>query len=288
MKRLLAIAALFLFPSGATQAQTPGPKLQAGDVYQIERVINASDQGDNGMTGSSYDRDALIERVVAARDTGVELEYDLPAPTAQDRHIAWQFPARVFRSFDGSLHLLDASKLQVRADRWLKRAKLDRTACGHWAFTWTAVRVECDPQSVIAMIEALSFGPIDLREGAPYRSAYARTPAPLVRKTAGPGGATFTVDLAVDPGKIRQDRVTNDLIVAEIMHKTLTHDAALRAHSADDISGTISITFDVGPGGQMWRRTTVTKTMIKGPDGKVDNRIVTETLTRRLVRQRKS
>lgn len=287
MTRLKWIAPLLLLPLFSAQAETPGPKPQPGDVYQIERVSESAEQGSGGMTARSYDRDALIERVIAVRDTGLELQYDLPNPTAQDREIMWQFPARVFRPAAGPLQLLNASELQARADRWLKGAKMDRVACGHWIFTWTAIRIECDPQSAIAMIEAVDFDPFDLRDGAPYRSADARAPAPLVRKAAGPGGTTFSVDLAVDADKVRRDRAESDLVTAEILRKPLTRDDAVRSHLKEDISGTISIVFDANPDGQLWRRTTVTKTAMKGTDGKAQIRTTTETVTRRLVSRRK-
>lgn len=288
MNRMIRIATLLLLPVLSAQAGTAEPKPRIGDMYRLERVSESIEQRDGGMAGSSYDRDALIERVIATGDTGTELEFDLPNPTAQDSDITWQLPARVLRPVNGPLRLLNAAELQVRADRWLKRAKLDRTACGHWVFTWTAVRIECDPQSAIAMIGQVDWGAVELRDGASYRSPLARAPAPLTRKSTGPGGATFTVDLAIDPDKIREGRVEADLVTAEIMRKPLTRDEAVRAHSNEDISGTIATTFDTDPDGQPWRRTTVTRAVIKGTDGKVETRTTTETLTRKLVPRRGS
>lgn len=284
MNRLLWIVALLLFPA---QAAAEWPKPHAGDTYRIERINDASEQRDGGMTGSSYDRDALIERVIAVRDTGIELEYDLPDPTPRERDISWQFPARVFRPFEGPAQLLNAADVQARADRWLRRAKLDRAACGHWTFTWTAIKIECDPQSAIRIADAFDFGVTDLHDGALYRNADARAPAPLTRRGSVSGGTTFTVDLAIDPDKIREARAEADLVTAEILRKPLTRDDALRAHSKEDISGTISVTFETDPAGRPRRRTTVTKTVIKGADGKVETRTATETLTRRLISQRK-
>lgn len=284
MNPSLWIIALLLFPVQATAARKP----HAGDTYRLERISDSSEQRDGGMTGSSYDRDALIERVIAVRDTGTELEYDLPDPTPRNRDITWQFPARVFRPFDGPPQLLNAADVQTLADRWLRRAKLDRAACGHWTFTWTAIRIECDPQSAIRIANAFDFGVSDLRDGALYLNADARAPASLTRKGSQSGSTTFAVDLAIDPDKIRQARAEGDLVIAEMLHKPLSRDDAIRAHSSEDISGTISVTFETDPDGQPWRRTTVTKTVIKGTDGKVETRTTTETLTRRLVSQRKS
>ncbi len=286
MNRSLWILALLLVLSAPMA--TAGPEPRAGDIYQLERISESSEQRDGGITGSSHDRDALIERVIAVRDTGIELEYDLPDPTPQERDISWQFPARVFRPFEGPAQLLNAADVQARADRWLRRAKLDRAACGHWMFTWTAIRIECDPQSAIRIADAFDFGVTDLHNGALYRNADARAPAPLTRRGSGSGGTTFTVDLTIDPDKIREARAEADLVTAEILRKPLTRDDALRAHSNEDISGTISVTFETDPAGRPRRRTTVTKTVIKLADGKVETRTTTETLTQRLISRRKS
>lgn len=284
MNPSLWIVALLLLPVQAVAGRKP----RAGDTYRLERISDSSEQRDGGMTGSSYDRDALIERVIAVRDNGTELEYDLPDPTPQNRDITWQFPARVFRPFDGPPQLLNTADIQARADRWLRRAKFDRAACGHWTFTWTAIRIECDPQSAIRIANAFEFGVSDLRDGTLYLNADARAPASLTRRGTQFGGAPFAVDLAIDPDRIRQARAERDLVIAEMLHKPLSRDDAVRAHSNEDISGTISVTFETDPDGQPWRRTTVTKTVIKGTDGKVETRTTTETLTRRLVSQRKS
>jgi hypothetical protein len=93
--------------------------------------------------------------------------------------------------------------------------------------------------------------------------------------------------LAVDADKLRRDRAEADLVIAEILRRPLTHDDAVRSHVDEDISGTICILFDVNPDGQPWRRTMVTKTAIKGTDGKLQTRITTETITRRLIWGRK-
>ena len=108
---------------------------RVGDVYDI-RLERESEQTGNGSSGSSRTRMALIERVIERREHGVVLEFDLPPEmSAEDRAREWQFPARVFKSWDGSLELLNSAQLETRMQAWLERGGLDRTACGRWIFT---------------------------------------------------------------------------------------------------------------------------------------------------------
>jgi hypothetical protein len=73
------------------------------------------------------------------------------------------------------------------------------------------------------------------------------------------------------------------VVAAEITRRPLTLEAALSARSAEDISGTIAITFEADPAGQVRRQTKVTTLNIKEPDGRLETRTVTQTLNRRLV-----
>jgi hypothetical protein len=181
------------------------------------------------------------------------------------------------------LQLLNRPDLQGRATAWLKAAGLTDAACGHWYFTWSAFRIDCDPQSVIETIEAFDPGPDDLSDGAPYKDSKALAPAPGKRTATSPDGAVFVVEMAVDPDAVRSDQAHTDVVVGEIMRKPVTLEAALRARSAEDIFGTITITFETDPAGHVRRRTKVTKLNIKGPDGRSETQTVTETLEQRLV-----
>ena len=73
-------------------------------------------------TSGVSDVTTLVERVIALRDSGVELEFDLPEGTsAEDRTRNWQFPARVLKSSDQPLQLLNGAELEARVQDWLKR-----------------------------------------------------------------------------------------------------------------------------------------------------------------------
>jgi len=283
MRRLAALVAAIsglLLPAACGEFAKPGP--QAGAEYEITKSYETSGQASDGSSSSSRGRDTFLERVVAAREGGLELEYDLwKDATAQDRARTWQFPVRVFRPSTGPMQLLNRPELEARLEGWLKAAGWTRAVCGRWIFTWNAFRIECDPQSVVKILEAFDLRSADLREGAAYQEAEARGPGTLTRTAAGPNGETFAVAMEVDPDAVRRARAESDVAVGEIMRKPVTLDAALRARAVESVSGTISVTFDTDAGGNVRRRTKVTRLETKGADGRSESQTATETVERR-------
>ena len=271
-----AAALIFLLASPRAAAAQPAPHV--GDAYEVIRTVKSARQsGDGSSSFTSTDRDALLERVVGVRDGGVELEFTLPrGATAEDRARAWQFPARVSKSLHGPLQLLNRPEMEARIDTWLKAAGMTRTACGRWIFTWTAFRIECDPQTVVETLEQLESQPGDLRDGALYQEARTLRPAPL-RRSAGRDGAAFAVELEIDPDAVRRERAEGDVAAAEIGGKPVTLDAALQARAADSIAGTVKVTFDTDAAGVVRRRTRMSEIRITAPDGRWETAKTDET-----------
>ncbi len=283
----MGIVAALLLPAIVARAGSLPLAPQVGDTYEITLTRDSAQQGSDRSSGSSHDKDAIIERVIGLRADGLELQYDLPnAATADERAGNWQFPARVFKPFSGPAQLLNGPEVEARVDDWLKTAEWPRTVCGHWIFTWNAFRIECDPQSVIKTVQSFDLRSADLREGAPYQEPEALGSGKLARKPAGPDGAIFAVEMPVDPDAVRRGRAESDVVVGEIMKKPVSLDAALRERAREIVSGTISVTFETDPTGIVRRRTKVTKLYIKGPDGRSETETVTETLERRLISRR--
>jgi hypothetical protein len=285
--RFIATIVGLLIPAIFARAGAAPLSPQVGDAYEITTTRESAQHGSNGSSGSSHDKDTIVERVIGLRADGLELEYDLPkAATAGTGAGNWQFPARVFKSFGGPPRLLNGPELEARVDGWLKAAKLPRAACGHWIFTWNAFRIECDPQSVIKMVESLDLRSVDLRDGAPYQDTAARGPGTLARKAAGPDGAIFVAELPVDPDAVHRARAESDVVVGEIMNKPVTLEAALRDRAREIVSGTISVTFETDSAGIVRRRTKVTRVDTKAPNGQTETETVTETLERRIISRR--
>jgi hypothetical protein len=281
---LMAIVSVLLLPSHNARGDSARSTPKVGEEYEISRRYETSQQTSSGSSGSSNGRDAFLERVIGLREGGLELEYDLPKEaTPEDRTRNWQFPVRVFRPSSGPTQLLNRPELEARVEGWLKAARWTRAVCGRWIFTWNAFRIECDPQSVIRMIEAWDLRSVDLREGVPYRETEAREPGLLTRKAAGPNGATFNVVMEIDPDKVRRARAESDVAIGEMMQKPVALDTALQERAKEQVSGTISVTFETDSVGHVRRRTKVTKVETKGPEGQSDSEIHTETVERRLV-----
>jgi len=89
--------------------------------------------------------------------------------------------------------------------------------------------------------------------------------------------------MPVDPDAVRRARAESDVVVGEIVKNPVSLDAALLERAREIVSGTISVTLETDPAGNVRRRTKVTKLDIKGPDGRSETRTVTETLERRLI-----
>lgn len=112
MTRAMTGAALSLFLTMGAQAQTSPPQKPTDQTYLLSKSYSTSHQSSDGSSGSSNGRNVIAERVIAVRDGGTELEYDLsPDAEANDRERQWYFPARVFRAADGSIRLLNRDEL---------------------------------------------------------------------------------------------------------------------------------------------------------------------------------
>lgn len=267
-----------LLPSLANAAQP-----QAGDEYEITRRNDTAQVRGFGSSSTS-DTDTIVERVIAVRPNGIEVEYDLPkGAMAQDRAQTWQLPVRVMKSPGTPPQLLNQAELEARVERWLKDAKLPRSACGRWIFTWNAFRIECDPKSVLDMLEAFDPGPDDLRDGVHFRDDTALAAAPLVRRKTDRRGSIFVVDLALDPEKARRQRAESDVVVAELSRKTFPLEAALRARSTEKIFGTIQIVLETDPAGRVRRKTRITKTKIVEASGETETGTATLIIERRAI-----
>jgi hypothetical protein len=277
------VAALLLTASVANAgklAQTP----QVGDTYEITLTRHSVQQGSNGSSGSSNDKDTIIEQVTGVRADGLELQYDLPkSATAGERARTWQFPVRVFRPSRGAAQLLNSPELEARLDGWLKAAGLSRTSCGHWIFTWSAFRIECDPQSVIKTVQSYELGAAILRDGELYQDSDAGGPAKLTRTSGGADGETFAVEIPVDADAVRRARAESDVVVGEIMQKPVSLEVALHQRAGEVVSGTISVAIETDPAGTARHRTRVTKLDTTGSDGHSETQTVTETLERRRI-----
>lgn len=279
MLRLSAV--ILILTSASLSAEPSRREMRVGDVYELSLIHMESSRRDDGSS-SSNGRDSLVEKVIAITDKGVELEYDLPAgATEKDRLREWTLPARIFKPAVGTPQLLNAPELEKRLGHFLKAARWDRAVCGKWIFTWNAFRIECDPQSVLTMIERFDLGPCGLTTGTVYEFPGTLQAAPLVRRESDSGGNHYDATFVVDPEAIRQAQVESDVVVGEIVKEPVTPEQARRKHAAEHISGTITVTLETDSSGCATRRTATSQVTIKA-DGKLETRSTTQTLERKL------
>jgi len=280
----LALPAVTVCPTAWADDVPPARSRPVHQTYEIVQSYKTAEQREGGSSGTSSGRNTLIERVIGMQKDGSELEFDMPASaSAADRARTWQFPVRVFKPASGSLQLVNKDELEARVDKWLKAAGMTRAACGRWIFTWTAFRIECDPESVVATLESLDLRSGELSDGAPYRVPGAKGVGQLTATAVSGGGVTFTASVELDPDEFRRGQAESDVVVGEISQQPISLEDALKKRTSESVSGTIAVTIETDSRGQALRRTTITRIEIRGQDGRHEERTMTEVVERRLL-----
>lgn len=229
-----------------------------GDTFLVqfsyETSTQEADDSEDSLAGhsSSSGRSALIERVLAVRPNGLELEFDLPQEIpAEQRNSVWQYPVRVFKpAEDGSMQLLNEQELQQRIDSWLAAAGIPRAACGSWVFTWNAFQIECDPQSVLEDLEAFDLRLGELNAGDPFNVEEAAQPATLREISSGADGVVLEACMALDPERVAKERAETARVVAEMTGSN----AAQPTVEPKDVAGTITVALYFNSAGELHRR----------------------------------
>lgn len=267
MLRLIGLLTALLALAGQAQAQQAMPADQPGDAYALELQIRTESRSTDGSSSTSNSGGALVERVVALHPEGLELEFDLPADaTADDRAREWQWPVRVLWSATVPPRLLNASEVEERLDVWLQVGEIPREACGRWFFSWTAFKIECDPNTVLETLTAYDL-----------RSLPESTTFNLVSTT----GASTVFGREIDPEEVRKEKAEADTVVAEITGAApLTFEEALAARASEQISGVETLTRETDAEGRSIRQVRTFRWKVETADGAVEESTTTQTLTR--------
>lgn len=245
------LTALLAFSAEASAQQAP-PTDRPGDAYELELRVRTESQSTNGSSSTSNSGGALVERVVAVLPEGLELEFDLPADTTPaERARDWQWPARILWSESAPARLLNGPELEQRIEVWLKTGEIPREACGRWFFSWTAFKIECDPNAVLETLKVY-----DLRSGA------------------------HGIEAEVDPDAVRREKAETDVVVGEITGTPVTLEQAVAAHASDQISGTETLVRESDPQGRPIRQVRTVRLEIITADGVVEQSTSTQTVTR--------
>lgn len=275
------VSALCIFMITACVTNSEQSYERVGDVYEIslKRVGKASSEGSSSSFNTQY---TLTEKVVALRSDGLELEYDLPFDTSlEDRAKEWQFPVRVLKQIGHPLELLNRQQLQERIQTWLVKWDIPKEACGQRGFTWTVIKIECDPESVLGGLEPFDLRYEDIHEGALYSEPFAVEPVRLHAKKLSSGRLNFVARMNIDPNAMRRVFAEREVVSAEILGKDeVTFERALQQLSTQRISGTITTIFDVNEFGQVTGRTRITEILAVDRNGDVERENTTETVQR--------
>lgn len=263
------LAAACVAAGGAWAQDTSGPD-RVGDVYELTLRNTRQSSTSDGSRGTSSSGGVLIERVVAIRSDGLELEFDLPADaTAEDRARNWQWPVQVLWRPDGGTQLLNTDELEARITIWLTAMNIPREACGQWGFTWTAYKIECDPYSVLDTIKAY-----DLRtplDGAGIGAASA-------------DGASITVETPVDEAEVLRDLAEADAIISRLSGDDPEAAADRVDRAVVQASGTRTVTRESDAAGRPLRQVERVQLETVTASAVTETSTTTQTVTRRLIR----
>ena len=273
----IVLVSTLVFSAGTSLAEAPRYAPAAGDEYLITRSYETSSETSDGSSGRSSGANTIVERVIGVRADGLEIEFDFPKDTSdQARARTWQLPVQVFRPSIGPMQLLNRPELEARVEVWLQTFGMSREACGKWTFTWTALRIDCDPDSALEMLDSFDLRAERPGDGSPYDDAEAVGPGALKKTAAGPERETFTVTLQVDPDVVRRARAESDVVAGDLMNEPVTLEDALASRAKEVVTGTISVTLNADLEGTVWRRTRVLEVDIRLADGSHESRTTTE------------
>jgi hypothetical protein len=272
--KILAVAAL----AGSFAAQAdPG---EVGARYQLQIKHHGEYSSADGQ-GSSSGTDTIVVKAMALRDGGQELEFDLPDEVEKEnRLIAWQLPARLFVAADGTQTLLNRSELEARRDQFLKANNWTSEACGHWLFTWDAFQIECDPNSIFAIVDSYALQPAKLADGALFSMPGADGSAAMKCRPVSQGKQRCSVSLPINAAAVRSELADSDVATGEITGKPVSRADAAKARAATQVSGTIEVTLEADVQGVVTRRTVVTTMEKREASGETETSRSTAVTTR--------
>lgn len=253
----------------------------AQDYVLALEYENSSTGADGGSSGSSSGRQAIAERVIAARPEGTEVEYTLPYdPAKVGGNDRWMFPARIMVAADGSKTLLNEPELLARSEAWLAEMEWPREVCSRWTFSWTAYQIRCDTAAAIEVIEGYGMQPGRVAEGQGFTLEGALGPVVLARAGEAEGRIILTGSGPVDVDHLREEAARTALVVAEISRETLTPEEARAATAGITSTGTVSVTFEIDAGGMVWKRTASSEITVTGSEHDDGTRRARTTVTR--------
>ncbi len=253
------------------------------ETYRLELEHSSKAVRDDGLSeSSSAGRDDLVERIIERRADGEIVEFDVPLEAGETRSPEnWQFPARVLRPESGAMTLLNAGELAARRDAWLREAGIPVEACGSWIFTWSAFRIECDPDDTLAILARYDLRFQAIEPGTAFPTELAREPIALASDGESErGGMRWSGSGELDPDRLVAEAVETAMVIAEITGEPVSEAIARVHEDAAETHGTIAVTLDTDAHGDIWRRQIRTRTERLVDGATVETTTSQETLVR--------
>ena len=277
MRGFRALIAVFALSVTGTSAAANVPHVGASYEVRVEQRDQTESADSNGWSTS---RSMMQVTILSDGPDGQTVLYDFPPDTSEkDRSHEWQWPATIVYAPDGIAQLLDRDGQEARLTEWLDRANWTREVCGQWIFTWTAIYIECDLDSIVKSVDLYRLPPNDLAAGVMHGQKGVLSPVPLVERTLDDGRIVLEADMVLDAEYVRAEMVESDLVAAQIMGEPLTPDEAKAAHADDVIAGSIKVQFDLTAAPDEWVRTDVTQMTVDEGEGEVETRKATRVTT---------
>lgn len=248
-------------------------------IYEAQTESKSS----SGSSGSSRSRSTIVERLIGAKNDGLELEYlfvdaDVPA------NDAWKLPARVLNKPGISIELLNEAEIETRLNKYLDMHPEIRERCGGVVFTWTAFEIHCDTNHVIDVIKGFNLHLGPLSEGKLYEEPGTLAPSPLKTMSLNSSHTTFIVELELDPtaleSEYKKDMQQVASITGENVDSIISSALELSKGEIPVFSGNKLVTIKLDANGhviQIKKETTMT---IRGGSSFQETRKQTEILKR--------
>lgn len=250
----------------------------AGSEFVVRVAYTTETEGDVSSSRSSG-HSTLIERVLELEPETISLEYDLPEGMPEERRrMDWRFPARVRIDSHGTAELLNSSELARRNLEWREAAGIPEDACGQWYFTWTAMKIECDPQSVVEFLEPFLLVGLEAYEGSILTEQGTSETQTLQMVEDQPRRLQAIFQLS--PETIRETQAEADVVVAQFSGAEKTLEDALLERANHQVSGQLTTQLDLDGEGRVIRRTRETEVNIVFPDGLSERQTQSQVTTR--------
>ncbi|MEQ3648906.1 hypothetical protein [Hyphomonas sp.] len=275
------ISGVFLISACVIESSRPSTPEIEGTNFEVRVSYENKSEG-GSSNGSSRGHSTLAERILKADRSGVLIEYDFPEDTTEEERLPeWRYPTRLLVESNGTVRLMNADELETRNFDWRSRANISEDACGSWYFTWNAFKVECDPNSMIADLEAFRVPVLHIQEGTEISEPGAVSAEPLLLTQKSP--RRFRANFDLDPEVIRQARAEEDVIVSKFLDDDpITFDQALERRAAEEISGTLTTTLELDNEGRVVKRTRLSLISITLPDGLSERQTSSQTTIREI------